>query len=55
MKTRLFILYFTLLASTFAFADDIRQLSPTVITATRVEENSFDLPVSIDVIETERY
>ena len=35
----------------FAFADDIRQLSPTVITATRVEENSFDLPVSIDVIE----
>ena len=49
MKTRLFIL--SLLTSSFAFADDIRQLSPTVVTATRVETNSFDLPVSIDVVE----
>ena len=49
MKTRLLIL--SLLTSSFAFADDVRQLSPTVVTATRVETNSFDLPVSIDVVE----
>jgi iron complex outermembrane receptor protein len=49
MKTRLLILF--LLTSSFAFADDVRQLSPTVVTATRVETNSFDLPVSIDVVE----
>lgn len=41
----------SLFVSSFAFADDIRQLSPTVVTATRVEENSFDLPLSINVIE----
>ena len=49
MNIRLLIL--SLFASSFAFADDVRQLSPTVVTATRVEENSFDLPVSIDVVE----
>jgi iron complex outermembrane receptor protein len=49
MKTRLLML--SLFASSFAFADDVRQLSPTVVTATRVETNSFDLPVSIDVVE----
>ena len=26
-------------------------LSPVVVTATRTEQNSFDLPVSIDVVE----
>jgi len=51
MKTRLFIL--SLLISSFAFADDIKQLAPTVVTATRVETNSFDLPVSIDVTDKE--
>ena len=49
MKIRLLLL--SLFVSSFAFADDIRQLSPTVVTATRVEENSFDLPLSINVIE----
>ena len=49
MKIRLLIL--SLFASSFAFADDVRQLAPTVVTATRVETNSFDLPVSIDVVE----
>ena len=49
MKIRLLTL--SLLTSSLAFADDVRQLSPTVVTATRVEENSFDLPVSIDVVE----
>ena len=49
MKIRLLIL--SLFASTLAFGDDIKQLAPTVVTATRVETNSFDLPVSIDVVE----
>ncbi|CAN1493039.1 CirA Outer membrane receptor proteins, mostly Fe transport [Methylophilaceae bacterium] len=34
-----------------AYADDARQTAPMVITATRVEQNSFDLPVAIDVVE----
>ena len=49
MKIRFLIL--SLFASTCAYADDIKQLAPTVVTATRVETNSFDLPVSIDVVE----
>ena len=49
MKIRLLAL--SLFASSLAFADDIKQLAPTVVTATRVETNSFDLPVSIDVVE----
>ena len=48
MKNHLLIL--SLFASSFAFADDIKQLSPTVVTATRYETNSFDLPVSIDTV-----
>jgi iron complex outermembrane receptor protein len=48
MKMRLFLL--SLLASTFAFAEDIKELSPTVVTATRYATNSFDLPLSIDAI-----
>jgi iron complex outermembrane receptor protein len=49
MKIRFFAL--SLLTSSLAFADEIKQLAPTVVTATRVETNSFDLPVSIDVVE----
>ena len=45
------LLALSLFASSISFADDIRQLAPTVVTATRVEENSFDLPVSIDVVD----
>ena len=37
-------------ASSLAFADAARQLSPTVVTATRYESNSFDLPLSIDAV-----
>jgi len=51
MKIRLLILF--LFVPFLAFAEDIKQLVPTVVTATRVETNSFDLPVSIDVIEKE--
>jgi iron complex outermembrane receptor protein len=48
MKIRLLLV--SLFASTSAFADDVRQLSPTVVTATRYETNSFDLPLSIDAV-----
>jgi iron complex outermembrane receptor protein len=48
MKIRLLLL--SLFASTSAFTADIKQLAPTVVTATRIETNSFDLPVSIDVV-----
>ena len=48
MKLRLFLL--SLFASSFVFADDITTLSPTVVTATKTEAKSFDLPVSIDVV-----
>jgi len=51
MKIRLLIL--SLFASSFAFAADKTTLSPTVVTATRTEAKSFDLPVSIDVIDQE--
>jgi iron complex outermembrane recepter protein len=48
MKIRLLLL--SLFASTSAFAGDIKTLSPTVVTATRYETNSFDLPLSIDAV-----
>ena len=51
MKTHLLIL--SLITPSFAFADDVRQLSPTVVTATRIETNSFDLPLSIDSVSGE--
>lgn len=45
----------TLTANAFvatAFAADVSvRTSPVVVTATRIEQNSFDLPVSIDVVE----
>ena len=51
MNTRL--LFLSLFVSTAVFADDITSLSPTVVTATRSEAKSFDLPVSIDVVGQE--
>jgi iron complex outermembrane receptor protein len=48
MKIPLLIL--SLFTSSFAIAEDIRELSPTVVTATRYETNSFDLPLSIDAV-----
>ena len=48
-------LIFTLVAATLsnsALAEGISlNLNPVVVTATRVEQNSFDLPVSIDVVD----
>ena len=51
MKIR--VLMLSLFVSSFAFADDLTTLSPTVVTATRSEAKSFDLPVSIDVVSQE--
>jgi iron complex outermembrane receptor protein len=51
MKIRLLLL--SLLTSSFALADDVKQLAPTVVTATRIETNSFDLPISIAVTNKE--
>lgn len=34
-----------------AYAEDTISLAPVVVTATRTEQNSFDLPVAIDVVE----
>ena len=51
MKLRLSLLI--LLSSCSALADDLKSLNPTVVTATRYETNSFDLPLSIDVIDSE--
>ena len=51
MKIRLFLL--SLMVSSIAFADDFKQLSTTVVTATRVATDSFDLPLSIDSISGE--
>ena len=48
MKIRLLLP--SLFASSFAFAGDLTTLSPTVVTATKTEAKSFDLPVSIDVV-----
>ena len=48
MKTHLLLL--SLFVSTSAFSEDIKTLSPTVVTATRYETNSFDLPLSIDAV-----
>ena len=45
MKIRLLIL--SLFASTLAFGDDIKQLAPTVVTATRVETNR---PINIGFV-----
>lgn len=51
MKIRLLVL--SLFLSSFSFADDITSLAPTVVTGTRTEQNSFDLPMSIDAINSE--
>lgn len=36
-----------------AYAEESISLAPVVVTATRIQQNSFDLPVSIDVVDAE--
>jgi iron complex outermembrane recepter protein len=41
------------LAQNASAAEEITIAAPIVVTATRVEQNSFDLPVAIDVVNKE--
>ena len=48
-RKQLFILIAAIVAPQ-AYAEEALSISPVVVTATRTEQNSFDLPVSIDVV-----
>jgi iron complex outermembrane receptor protein len=48
-RKQLFILIAAIVAPQ-AYAEETLLISPVVVTATRTEQNSFDLPVSIDVV-----
>lgn len=48
-RKQLFILIAAIVAPQ-AYAEEVLSISPVVVTATRTEQNSFDLPVSIDVV-----
>lgn len=50
MNKKLIFTLVSALVSTQAFAEAKIQLSPVVVTATKSAVNSFDLPVSIDVV-----
>lgn len=50
-KTRLSIMVAACFASTGAFSQDMKLLSPVVVTATKTEQDSFDLPMAIDKVE----
>jgi iron complex outermembrane receptor protein len=50
-KTTLAVLIAGCFGATAAAAEETKVLSPVVVTATRVEQDSFDLPMSIDKVE----
>lgn len=50
-KTTLSLMIAACFASLGALAEEAKLLAPVVVTATRVEQDSFDLPMSIDKIE----
>ena len=52
-RKQLFILIAAIVAPQ-AYAEEAILISPVVVTATRTEQNSFDLPVSIDVINKDQ-
>lgn len=52
-KTTLSVMVAACFVSTGAMADEGKLLAPVVVTATRVEQDSFDLPMSIDKVEKE--
>jgi iron complex outermembrane receptor protein len=52
-KTTLSLMVAACFVSTGAMADEGKLLAPVVVTATRVEQDSFDLPMSIDKVEKE--
>ena len=49
-RKQLFILIAAIVAPQ-AYAEEALSISPVVVTATRTEQNSFDLPVAINVVE----
>ncbi|MDO9394080.1 MAG: TonB-dependent receptor plug domain-containing protein, partial [Methylotenera sp.] len=53
MKRKQLFILVTAIVSPQAYAEDPISLAPVVVTATRTEQNSFDLPVSIDVVNDE--
>ena len=50
-KTTLSLMIAACFASSGALAEEAKLLAPVVVTATRVEQDSFDLPMSIDKID----
>ena len=50
-KTTLSVMVAACFVSTGAMAEEGKLLAPVVVTATRVEQDSFDLPMSIDKVE----
>jgi len=53
MKRKLLFTLIAAIVAPQAYAEDSINLAPVVVTATRTEQNSFDLPVSIDVVRSE--
>jgi iron complex outermembrane recepter protein len=53
MKRKQLFILIAAIVSPQAYADDAIVLSPVVVTATRTEHKSFDLPVSIDVVDAD--
>lgn len=53
MKRKPLFILIAAIVSPQAYAEDPISLAPVVVTATRTEQSSFDLPVSIDVVDAE--
>jgi len=51
MKRKLLFILIAAIVSPQAYAEDAINLAPVVVTATKNAQNSFDLPVAIDVVE----
>ncbi|MDZ4142327.1 MAG: TonB-dependent receptor [Methylotenera sp.] len=51
MKRKPLFMLIAAIVAPQAYAEDTINLAPVVVTATRTEQNSFDLPVAIDVVE----
>ena len=53
MKRKPLVLLVAAIVAPQAYAEEAVNLAPVVITATKNEQNSFDLPVAIDVVDKE--
>ncbi|HQM88100.1 MAG TPA: TonB-dependent receptor plug domain-containing protein, partial [Methylotenera sp.] len=53
MKRKQLFLLIAAIVAPQAYAEDVINLAPVVVTATKNEQNSFDLPVAIDVVDKE--